>query len=173
MACLKPQVVRPGGATKRPRLSTSLASTVYGRLRWCQLAVCTYVSRVQQPCGRVITSYVRSSDVPPPRTDIPTHHLLWCVCSSHLVPGTTGHLCCHRNTQGRKRYQVRGYSLRLVWSPLLGLQSRFGDNWGQNTWNLSVLSPKRDWGSKKGVFSQLSSRTHKYQRKFKYEKPDR
>ena len=114
VACLKPQVVRPGGATKRPRLSTSLASTVYGRLRWCQLAVCTYVSRVQQPCGRVITSYVRSSDVPPPRTDIPTHHLLWCVCSSHLVPGTTGHLCCHRNTQGRKRYQVPGKRLLVT-----------------------------------------------------------
>ena len=27
---------------------------------------------------------------------------------------------------------------------LLGLQSRFGHNWGQNTWNLSGLPPKRD-----------------------------
>ena len=27
---------------------------------------------------------------------------------------------------------------------LLGLQSRFGDNLGQITWNLSALSPKRD-----------------------------
>ena len=31
---------------------------------------------------------------------------------------------------------------------LLGLQSRFGDNRGQNTRNLSVLSPKPDWSSK-------------------------
>ena len=31
---------------------------------------------------------------------------------------------------------------------LLELQSRFGDNWGQITWNLSALSPKRDWSSK-------------------------
>ena len=31
---------------------------------------------------------------------------------------------------------------------LLGLQSRFGDNRGQITWNLSALSPKRDWSSK-------------------------
>ena len=31
---------------------------------------------------------------------------------------------------------------------LLELQSRFGDNWGQITWNLSALSPKRDCGSK-------------------------
>ena len=30
---------------------------------------------------------------------------------------------------------------------ILGLQSRFGDNWGQNTWNLSGLFPKRDWTS--------------------------
>ena len=32
---------------------------------------------------------------------------------------------------------------------LLGLQSRFGDNLGQNTWNLTVVSPKRDWSSKR------------------------
>ena len=32
---------------------------------------------------------------------------------------------------------------------LLGLQSRFGDNWGQLTWNLTGLSPKRDWSSKR------------------------
>ena len=31
---------------------------------------------------------------------------------------------------------------------LLGLQSRFGDDWGQITWNLSALPPKRDWSSK-------------------------
>ena len=31
---------------------------------------------------------------------------------------------------------------------LLGLQSRFGDNWGQITWNLSALFPKRDWSPK-------------------------
>ena len=29
----------------------------------------------------------------------------------------------------------------------LGLQYRFGGNWGQITWNLSGLSPKRDWSS--------------------------
>ena len=32
---------------------------------------------------------------------------------------------------------------------LLGLQSRFGGNWGQITWNLIGLSPKRDWSSKR------------------------
>ena len=31
---------------------------------------------------------------------------------------------------------------------LLGLQSRFGDNCGQTTWNSGALSPKRDWSSK-------------------------
>ena len=31
----------------------------------------------------------------------------------------------------------------------LALQSRFGDNWGQITWNLSCLSPKRDRSSKR------------------------
>ena len=31
---------------------------------------------------------------------------------------------------------------------LLGLQTRFGDNWGKITWNLSGLSPKRGWNSK-------------------------
>ena len=30
---------------------------------------------------------------------------------------------------------------------LSGLQSRFGDNWGQITWNLTGLSPKRGWSS--------------------------
>ena len=37
---------------------------------------------------------------------------------------------------------------------LLELQSPFGDNWGQITWNWSALSPKRDWSSK-GVNSCL------------------
>ena len=32
---------------------------------------------------------------------------------------------------------------------LLGLQSRFGDNLGQTTWNLRGVSPKRDWSSKR------------------------
>ena len=32
---------------------------------------------------------------------------------------------------------------------LLEPQSRFGDNWGQITWNLSGVSPKRDWSSKR------------------------
>ena len=32
---------------------------------------------------------------------------------------------------------------------LLGLQSRFGDNLGQTTWNLTGVSPKRDWSSKR------------------------
>ena len=35
----------------------------------------------------------------------------------------------------------------------LGLQSRFGDNWVQTTWNLTALSPHRDWSSK-GVKGQ-------------------
>ena len=32
---------------------------------------------------------------------------------------------------------------------MLGLQSRFVYNWGQITWNLSRVSPKRDWSSKR------------------------
>ena len=32
---------------------------------------------------------------------------------------------------------------------LLEPQSRFGDNWGQLTWNLSALSPKRDCSYKR------------------------
>ena len=31
----------------------------------------------------------------------------------------------------------------------LGLQSRFGDNLGQTTWDLTGVSPKRDWSSKR------------------------
>ena len=31
---------------------------------------------------------------------------------------------------------------------LLEPQSRFGDNLGQTTWNLTGVSPKRDWSSK-------------------------
>ena len=31
---------------------------------------------------------------------------------------------------------------------LLGLQSRFADNWVKITWNLGGLFPKRDWSSK-------------------------
>ena len=30
----------------------------------------------------------------------------------------------------------------------LGLQSRFGDDWGHITWNLNALSPTWDWSSK-------------------------
>ena len=40
-------------------------------------------------------------------------------------------------------------SLRNCRLTLLEPQSRFGDNWGQLTWNLSGLSPKRDWSSKR------------------------
>ena len=32
---------------------------------------------------------------------------------------------------------------------LLGPQSRFGDKWGQTTWNLTGVSPKRDWSCKR------------------------
>ena len=41
--------------------------------------------------------------------------------------------------------------MRVGWCPLtlLGPQSRFGDNWGQITWNLSGASQKRDWSSKR------------------------
>ena len=40
---------------------------------------------------------------------------------------------------------------------LLGLQSRFGDNWGQTAWNLTGLSPKRGWSSKRvNVHADLS-----------------
>ena len=31
---------------------------------------------------------------------------------------------------------------------LLEPQSHFGDNLGQTTWNLTGVSPKRDWSSK-------------------------
>ena len=31
----------------------------------------------------------------------------------------------------------------------LGLQSRFGDNLRQTTWNLTGVSPKRDWSAKR------------------------
>ena len=41
---------------------------------------------------------------------------------------------------------------------LLGLQSRFGDNWEKITWNLSGLPPKRDWSSK-GVKAVVSQNT--------------
>ena len=34
---------------------------------------------------------------------------------------------------------------------LLGPQFRFGDNWGQITWNLTGVSPERDWSSSKRV----------------------
>ena len=37
--------------------------------------------------------------------------------------------------------------------PLLGLQSRFGDNCGHVTWNLSGMSPKREWSSKRVITS--------------------
>ena len=37
----------------------------------------------------------------------------------------------------------------LIVSTLLGLQSRFGDNWRQISLNLSGLSPKRDWSTKR------------------------
>ena len=30
----------------------------------------------------------------------------------------------------------------------IGLQSRFGGNWGEITWSLGGLPPKRDWSSK-------------------------
>ena len=37
----------------------------------------------------------------------------------------------------------------LTLATLLGPQSRFGDNWGKTTWNLSGASPKQDWSSKR------------------------
>ena len=43
---------------------------------------------------------------------------------------------------------VRADSSILERLTLLGLQTRFGDNWGKNTWSLSGLSRKRDWSSK-------------------------
>ena len=47
--------------------------------------------------------------------------------------------------------QKRGFLAKApVLKTLLGLQSRYGDNWGQITWNLTGLSPKRDC-SPKGV----------------------
>ena len=42
---------------------------------------------------------------------------------------------------------------------LLELQSRFGDNWGHITWNVSALSPKRDWSSKGVNYPTVSAIT--------------
>ena len=39
--------------------------------------------------------------------------------------------------------------IRISHLTLLGLQSRFGDNLGQTSRNLTGVSPKRDWGSKR------------------------
>ena len=49
----------------------------------------------------------------------------------------TGFVCAHR------------VALSAFLLTLLGLQSRVGDNWGQITRNMSGLSPKRDWSSKR------------------------
>ena len=45
---------------------------------------------------------------------------------------------------------IQGY-VRSPLTPLtlLGLHFRFGDNWGQLTWILRGLSPKRDWSPKR------------------------
>ena len=45
-------------------------------------------------------------------------------------------------------FSIRRHSSRAALT-LLGLQSRFGDNWVKNTWNLRGLSPKRDCSSKR------------------------
>ena len=47
--------------------------------------------------------------------------------------------------------------IKYSYLTLLGPQSRFEDNWGQITWSLSGLSPKRDCGSK-GVVKHPSCR---------------
>ena len=52
----------------------------------------------------------------------------------------------HKNLPGI--YLTIFTNIFLVLLTLLELQSRFGENWGQITWNLSALSPKRDWSSK-------------------------
>ena len=44
-----------------------------------------------------------------------------------------------------------GAEKRKVLLTLLGLQSRFGDNWGQTPWNLSALSPKPDGGRRASI----------------------
>ena len=55
-----------------------------------------------------------------------------------------------------------GLQISLLLLTLLGLQSRFGDNWGEITWNLSALSPKRDWSSKKKLSdTEDNDRNHK------------
>ena len=41
---------------------------------------------------------------------------------------------------------------------LLGPRSRFGDNGGQTTWNLSCVSPTRDWSSKTYRYTVMFSR---------------
>ena len=51
-----------------------------------------------------------------------------------------------------KNGRVLRYNFTLT---LLGLQSRFGDNSGQTTLNLTGVSPKRDWSSKRVKDSEV------------------
>ena len=53
-----------------------------------------------------------------------------------------------RHAKAKSLVPQENHAAVATWLTLLGLQSRFGDNWGQITWNLSALSPKRDWSSK-------------------------
>ena len=57
-------------------------------------------------------------------------------CAANNIPSSQS-LCARQRGPGRCL-------------TLLGLQSRFGDNWRQITRNVSGLSPKRDWSSKRG-----------------------
>ena len=57
-------------------------------------------------------------------------------------------LCLTRKNDFREK-KSRWYAQILSPFNPLGLQSRFGDNWRQITLNLSGLSPKRDWSSKR------------------------
>ena len=79
--------------------------------------------------------------------------------------GTCSRFVQPRHSSVAAAYVPSGYG-ELVYCclTLLGLQSRFGDNWRQFTWNLSGLSPKRDWSSKRHETRSVQPR--------KYEVPD-
>ena len=57
-----------------------------------------------------------------------------------------GHWLCWMS-RGRKNGSTR-----------LGPQSRSRDNWGQTAWNLSGVSPKRDWSSKRVNVTHIVTR---------------
>ena len=63
----------------------------------------------------------------------------------------------HSSSSSMASYVLLAYSrhsrVKASFLTPIGPQSRFGDNWGQSTWNVSALSPKRDWSSNYNSFS--------------------